>query len=762
MAKYRGFNNRFNAGELGPDCWDDSDLQQFQHGCALAQNFVPDIAGPLVRRPGFFFQGATDDQTPNGVPCLIEFVRSPEQAFMLEITAAGGFVWQPDGAPHLSGGVQVTFATPWTQAQLPQLRWGQSGAAIYVYCADGSRPQRIRQISDTDWTCDALTFKRGPWQTENGDATSTLTVSGYTGAGLTMTASKAIFTAAAVGSFMRLRSSVNGVQIGAWAPSFQMWYQYQLVLSGGYCYSHLSAVGTTGTHLDTGTNPPIWNAGQGNDGVANYEYIHNGAGIVEITGFTDAQHVTITTITNLPTNGKQVAWSVNGSSGDVCVLQPGVDNPVFGPTSFWAWNAYDDNLGWPTAWPAFDEERLFMAGGANEASTFNTTNINGFDLDTVTLDPEFGSGQVLATDPLRAFAGSNGCRVVWFLPTLLLLCGTTAGEVEIYGATPLDAVQPGSTRARDVTDYGAADARPVKAHISALYIVRGDQRLREMKIEQYFNTNSGRDLSLLANHIAQRGFAQIVWDSTRNVLWIRLADGGLASYVYDVDNQVYGFTQHLIGDGSWTCEQLAIAPGAFGRNVLWMVASRSRPTTGAFQRGLFTISDATDQIYYDAASIYSGPPVPTVAGLAYLEGETVTALADGAEYPGLVVAGGEITLPNGIAAMNIWVGQPIQCYFESLPLDLGQPGTTLNKRTRLKQALVSLVGVEAQIGQDTGELDTVRDRAPAEGLAPIVKALKEKVTFSGETGRDPRIVVSYFGGYPLEIHALQPMADASD
>lgn len=63
---------------------------------------------------------------------------------------------------------------------------------------------------------------------------------------------------------------------------------------------------------------------------------------------------------------------------------------------------------------------------------------------------------------------------------------------------------------------------------------------------------------------------------------------------------------------------------------------------------------------------YLDSEITTVLGLSHLEGETVTALADGAVIPNLVVSGGRVTLPK--AASRVVIGIPYKSIARNLPL----------------------------------------------------------------------------------------------
>jgi hypothetical protein len=190
MARTVGFNNRFNAGELEPDAWADSDLQQHQHGCALAQNWMGLITGPLARRPGTYFAGLTKVQAQLSV--LIPFIRSADDALGLEVGVGYVRVWNPTTRRCSMSASRWKFATAYVQADLAKLRYAQSGDVIYLTHADGNvKPKRIKRLSNISWVFGDLTVEDGPWLAENSDDTLTMAVSKIFGAAAVMTASAA-------------------------------------------------------------------------------------------------------------------------------------------------------------------------------------------------------------------------------------------------------------------------------------------------------------------------------------------------------------------------------------------------------------------------------------------------------------------------------------------------------------------------------------------------------------------------------------------
>lgn len=72
----------FNSGELSPACEGRTDLQQYATACFKLENFIPMVQGPARRRPGTIFVNPVKNSANRCA--LMEFVRSPNDAFVLE------------------------------------------------------------------------------------------------------------------------------------------------------------------------------------------------------------------------------------------------------------------------------------------------------------------------------------------------------------------------------------------------------------------------------------------------------------------------------------------------------------------------------------------------------------------------------------------------------------------------------------------------------------------------------------------------------
>lgn len=750
MSKAIGWKNRFNSGELADEVWSNSDLQQHANGCAVAYNAMPRAQGPLAKRYGTWFAGLCMDQ--DAATWAVPFVRSVDDAWMIELGDGFGRVRDALGAPLMSGMSPLQFASPYASADLPGLRWTQTGDVIVFFHADGRQPQRLLRDATGGWSFAAYVFENGPWRTENSNRALTIEASGINGV-VTLTASGALFVPQMVGVDFRLRTPEGSIGINTWAPDIDP-LDHEMFLFGGRAYYSVSS-----GSQKTGLTPPIHEQGTVSDGNMPQTFLHDGAGIVRITAYVSPTQATATVIQTLPYQAKEYTAGAN---------------PAFPPTSTWAEAAYSDYRGWPTAWPAVREDRLIVGGGRSEADKFDATRTAGYDTAKADFKPGLGTGRVVADDAVRKFCGTKSSKLAWLCSASQLLAGTHADENVIAGATLDEPLTPDGTKVRPLTGYGSADGpAPEQAHDAVLYVARGGVTLREMVVGGDLSL-AGGDLSFFAEHIAGRGMAQLCWTGEPdNLLWTRLEDGGLAAFLYHREQKAFGWASQGLGsmsvdDPGWTVECAARLPGAFGRTALWLHVVREK-SPGVFQRMILIQSARAERLRLDAAERYAGAATTGVVGLDHLEGERVTLMtrdAQGrwAQYRDILVTGGAAVLPGGRTATEIYAGLPYLFRFESLPTDLEGPGTTQGQRTRVSQMLVIAKGVSGAAragtitdGEDPSPLDAFGVRATGETSGVVPKRLAERVTCTAGASRDGRLVVEDDSGFDFTLHALRPV-----
>lgn len=747
-----GFQQAFNVGELGPDAWSRSDLAQHSKGCVLAWNMIGRVAGPMGRRHGTWYCGAPKhhDKTAR----LLPFRRSVGDALLLEFGDLYARVWDVNGEPVLDGGDPVEFATPWTEAQLEGLRFKQVGDVMWFVHRDGLRMQTLLRASNTSWSITPTLFTDGPWRPENADPTKTLTLS----SGTLTAGGHTPFTAQHVGALFRLRKNDGNPGMLSWEPEEQDIPDDDRRLSNGRVYIR------TGGVNDAGNTPPVHDGGAVLDGKAEWTFLHDGATVVRVTGFTSSTSVTVTVLTGL-----------------VDDLDTGTYN--------WAEGAYSDARGWPTAFPAVREERLVLAAPEAEPAAIDFTRTAGFRPDRLDFKPGLGTGRVVDDDAVRRPVGDEQNRVVWLMSTTALIAGTTDEEVLITGATVDDPISPAGNAARSVGEYGSADVGPVLAHGGVLFVAAGGETLREVKIAPDQSLGR-RDLNVVAEHIGQRGLAELTWlKQPWNLLWVRLDDGGQASFTYHAEQAVEGWNRHGLAapdqptldeplGGGLTLESSCVVPGVKGRPRLFMLASRIKG--GVTQRMILRMADRTDRLFLDAAEFYAGAASNSVGGLDHLAGDAVTVMA--ATEAGAAAAPGKgwgqyearTVSPEGVAALPasdgdavtataMQVGLPYLSRWEGLPPELAGPGSTAGRKVRYTHAMVTIEAGVSEVGTVGAEGDSATDRLlsrkPGDVAGPVLRRQTWKAPLPGGTEEEKRLFVQTRSGFDMVIHSVRAAAD---
>lgn len=748
MSRQTGFQQAFNVGEIGPEAWARSDLAQHSKGCVLAYNMLGRVAGPSGRRNGTWFTGLPKHADKRSR--LVPFRRSSGDALVLELGDLYARVWTVDGEPVLDGDDPVEFVTPWTEAQLGGLRWKQAGDVVYFTHRDGLRPQTLTRTSNTSWAITPTVFVDGPWRAENIDQAKTLTLTGTT---LTATG-HAPFTAQHVGGLFRLRKNDGNPGVYSWEPDEHDIPDNHRRLSNGRVYARVGLIN------DCGNTPPVHDSGTVSDGSVQWLFVHDGAGVVRITNFVSATQVTVQLLTGMPDD-----------------LNTGTFN--------WAEGAYSDARGWPTAPPAFREERLALAAPAAEPDAVDFTRTAGFRPDRLDFKPGLGTGRVVDDDAVRRFVGDERNRVVWLAGSTFLMAGTTDAEFVITGATIDDPISPAGNVARPISDYGSADVMPELVQGGLIFVAAGAETLVSVRMAPD-QSMEDRDLSVVAEHITRRGLAELTWlKQPHNLMWIRLADGGQASFTYHAKQGVEGWNRHGLAatatptvdeplGGGLTLESSCVVPGAHGLPRLFMLVSRTKGE--ATQRMILRMADRSEGLFLDAAERYAGTAVGGVDGLDHLAGEAVTLMAateDGAAAtPGVgwgqylarpVDEAGEALLPENVTATAIYAGLPYLSRWEGLPPELAGPGTTAGRLVNFKHAHLVIEAGQCEAGTTSEEGDSGTDqllvRNPEDVAGPVLRRKAWKPALLGGAARDRRFFVQTTSGWDMVIHACRLSAD---
>ena len=155
MPNIRTLARSFGGGELTPEFFGRIDDAKFQTGLATCRNFLVLPHGPAANRPGFSYVNATK-YSGTKKSRLIPFSYSTTQTMVLEF--GNQYIrFHTAGATVLSGGVPLEVVTPYLEADLFDLHYVQS-ADILTIVHPNYPPQELRRISSTSWTLTAISF----------------------------------------------------------------------------------------------------------------------------------------------------------------------------------------------------------------------------------------------------------------------------------------------------------------------------------------------------------------------------------------------------------------------------------------------------------------------------------------------------------------------------------------------------------------------------------------------------------------------------
>ena len=303
-----------SGGELSPGLHGRVDMVRHAISLKTARNVITKPTGGAVKRPGLIFRGAVKHADRD--TRLVPFIYSTVVNYLIEMGDGYLRFWVDGALLRDSGGAIVEVATPYTGTLIYDVRFTQSADILYLV-HPWIPPKELRRTAADSFVLRDFVFRRGPFRPFNTDEAALLAVSGVQGV-VTVTTNVATFTPEMVGSLIyaeekELRSvkpwvaAEKNVPLNALRRSDQKVYRAVSVpvlagLEGEKPYYVCSSV------------RPVHDVGRAFDGPQDvkddsvqeyvvgveWEYVHGGFGIAEITAFTSPYEVTATVIERMP------------------------------------------------------------------------------------------------------------------------------------------------------------------------------------------------------------------------------------------------------------------------------------------------------------------------------------------------------------------------------------------------------------------------------------------------------------------------------
>lgn len=735
MARVSPAISSFNAGEFSPLLDGRIDYQKYGAAASYIRNFLPLVQGPITRRGGTRYITSTKG---NGKAWLIPFIFSATQAYVLEF--GDNYIrFFYNHAQILSGASVYEIISPYSSSDLTNsdgtltLDFAQTGDILYITHANYP-VQKLSRLAHDSWTIAAVDFVGGPFKDYNTDDTITVYASAVTGNNITLTASSSIFEAGHVGSLFRLKQR-KATTVTKWAVGKTV-AAGDLRRSDGKTYVCI----TGGT---TGSDQPVHVEGTEYDGDAvSWEYHDPGYGYCKITSVTSGTIAIADVIDDLPYD---------------CITDQHA-------TTNWAFGAWSDVEGYPTA-IAFFRERLCFAKGIQVFISESAWFESFYDRDM--------SGEIVADKAIIATLASDTVNTVqWLLSNKTgLLCGTAGAEIVISEITTSEAFGPSNCKAETQSQYGASAIIPVRAGNMALHLTRSRKQMREIRYDYSYDQYVSTSVTDLSEHITGGGLLQLAYQfEPYSIIWGVRADGLLTGFTYSPEQEVKSWHLHEIG-GSAVVESVACIPAPEGtHDELWMICQRT--INGQTKRYLEYMTlpfahgaDLEDAYYVDCGLTYDSTAATTISGLDHLIGSSVAILADGAKHPVRTVdSSGGITLNSSASVVQIGFACP--AYYRSMRLEGGsREGVSQGKIKRINKGVLRFYDtVGGEYGPDFDHTDPILTHygGMAMDTEPAIFSGDIEVEWPGDYERDGRLCIAQTDPFPITIIGLYPQYTVSD
>ena len=701
MPVYASLNS-FNAGELSPKMLGRIDVSQYSKGCRILRNFLVTPYGAAERRPGtkFLCLAKHADKKIR----LLRFVFSSTISYVCEF--GDHYIrFIKDDAQVVYNDAVLEIVSPYGENDLAKIKFVQS-ADVMTLVHPGYPVYELKRTAANFFTLTEKTYEFPPMLEPNLEDSHTLTPSATSGS-ITLTASHDTFAAENVGGYFQLIHTRKSNEIsrdfsadgssdplevfgfwtftthGTWTGTMTIqrsfdggstWHDYRT-----YSSANDSNVSTSGEEEEESVlyRLKMENYSQSSTGTlklcrclfVNADFVTTG--VVKITGYTDATHVSGTVIRKL-----------GGTEA----------------TSEWNEGAWSARRGFPRTVACF-EERMIFGGTAYRPQTVWGSKTNDWDNFLVGSKDDAGLDFTLAGDTVNTIS--------WMCQHTALVIGTEDSEWTLSASSADAALTPSNFRARRQSVYGSNGIAALMVGDVILFVQRGGRKVREFVYSWEKDGYTSPDLTILADHITQSGIVETALQQLPDsLLWCVLADGTVSALTYERDQEVIGWHKHTTDGKFLSCcvipdgdeDRVYFAVERNGARMIEVMASR-------------TFSTVKDAFYLDSGKVFSGSGMTSLSGLSHLNGKTVKILADGAVERGKVVVDGAVTLDA--PANKAVVGLAFDSVLSPMPIELElQNGQSiLRKKTvsELRLRVYNSVGGRVRCGGDYWQRIISRD-----------------------------------------------------
>lgn len=468
--------------------------------------------------------------------------------------------------------------SPYTEADLPDLRFTQSADVLFIVHPDYP-PIELARYADTDWEMTYYDYLYGPFGLANDDLTHTMQVSAISGSA-TLTSSAAFFYPTHADSLFQLTHYIEGQAIG---QAFTGASITPGIACGGTwrVISHGTWTGKFAVEKQNATGSTEWyslrefsSAGDFNVETYGEEDMSGGAlpfsvrlnvqnpssgtwsGTLSIDLSTDPyEHIAVAEMTAYIST-TQMAVTMQRPAGSTAT------------TTNWAEGAWSDYLGWPST-VTFSQDRLIFAGSSYYPQTIWMSQTGNY-YDFFVNNPMVASDSVSINLPSQKLNQING------MVSLLQLLTFSSGAEFSVGSTEGSILSPTSMQTKLNGYTGSSGVQPVVIVNRAIYVQSRGAVVRDLGYDLFTDTFTGANLSILSNHLfTGYNIVEMCYQQDPDSLvWAVRDDGILLCMTYMREQEVLAWTWCDTNEGVDRFESICSIPGD-GYNEVWASVNRS-------------------------------------------------------------------------------------------------------------------------------------------------------------------------------------------
>ncbi len=417
----------------------------------------------------------------------------------------------------------------------------------------------------------------------------------------------------------------------------------------------------------------------------------------------------------------------------------------------------------PTAVALF-RERLCLAAGQKVYMSQS----GAFEEFQVTSPQRDNHGNVLvpvaADDPIEINVYSDQMdRIEWLCPASGLLVGTPGQESIISETTTVEPLGPDNIKVTPETAFGSSSLQPLRVGSVVMFVQRAGRKVREFVYDYSGDNYTAMDVTVAAEHITKGGLTALAWQSEPiETLWAVRPDGQLLGFTYSREQDMSAWHRHILGGESARVSHIAVIPAAHGgRDELWLSVKRTlmgRPRyyIERMESGHEYGDPVEDAFFVDSGLTITGSRMTAVTGLAHLEGNAVSILADGREHPPRTVTRGAVALDA--PADKVQVGLAYASVMTTMNLEAQtQGGSSAMRLKRFTHATLRLIeSGGGAAGPDENNTQDLLYETGRGAAAPALFSGDRTINWPGGYEREGCLTVEQNSPLPFTLAAIIP------